>query len=157
MGRGFVEESFQEVFYYEHGGKGDGSGSSADNAKAIAADHDLMAIEAGTLIEKVYMILDTAITGTTQIDIGDDDDPDGFLDSSLSVTLATPAMYGNNAKVAGAYLRVETAGATDAADIYVVPNVKYYAAAGKELKMDMTTASTAGKFRIVVEGKKFRA
>jgi hypothetical protein len=155
MGRGFAEEEFKEVFYFEHGGKGSQSADSADNAKAIA-DTDIMSIEAGTVIEKVYVIVDTAITGTTDLDVGDDDDADGFVDGSLSVTLGTPGMYGNNAKVAGAYLRVQTAGATDAADIYVVPNSKYYSAAGKEIKLDATGASTAGKFRVVVQGYKFK-
>ena len=56
-------------------------------------------------------------------------------------------MYGYDAKLSGAYLRLQTAGATDAGDIYVVPAAKYYAAAGKEVKMDLTTAGTAGSFR----------
>lgn len=153
MAGGFKNEKFQHVKYYAHGGLGDGSGKSADNAAAIV-DSDVMAIEAGTVIEKVYVCVDTAITGVTNLDVGDDDDADGFVDGSLSVTLGTPGMYGWNAKLAGAYLRVETAGATDAADIYVVPNAKYYAAAGKEVKLDVTTASTAGAFRVVVEGMK---
>lgn len=154
MAIAWKNEKFVKVAYYEHGGKGSGSGLDADNAHSIAADHDIMAIEAGMVIEKVYMLLDVAVTGTTNFDVGDDDDADGFLDSSLSVTLATPGMYGWDAKFAGAYLRIQTAGATDAADIYVVPNAKYYAAAGKEIKVDLTTASTAGKLRIVIEGMK---
>ena len=150
---GFRKEKFQAVKYYAHGGLGDGSGISLDNAAAIV-DGDVMAIEAGTVIEKCYVIVTTAITGVTNLDVGDDDDADGFVDGSLSVTLGTAGMYGWNAKLAGAYLRVETAGATDAADIYVVPNAKYYAAAGKEVKLDVTTASTAGAFQVVVEGFK---
>ena len=110
-----------------------------------------MAIEAGMVIEKVYAINDTAITGTTVLEVGDDDDPNGFIVDTI-VTLATPGMYGYSAKVAGAYLRTETAGGTDAADIYVVPNAKYYSATGKEVKLNVTTANTAGKFRVVVEG-----
>lgn len=154
MAIAWKNQKFLQVFFYEHGGKGQGTGLDADNAHSLAADHDVMSIEAGMVIEKVYMILDTAVTGTTNFDVGDDDDADGFLDSSLSVTLATPAMYGWDAKFAGAYLRIQTAGATDAADIYVVPNAKYYIAAGKEIKVDLTTASTAGKLRIAVEGTK---
>lgn len=149
-------EKFQKIYYFECGGKGSGSGQDRDNAHAIAADGDIDSIEAGTMIEKMYIILETAITGTTNLDFGDDDDADGFVDSSLSVTLATPGMYGWDAKLAGAYLRVQTAGATDAADIYVVPSAKYYSAAGKEIKMDLTTACTAGKFQLVVEGYKFK-
>ena len=47
------------------------------------------------------------------------------------------------------------AGATDAADIYVVPNAKYYSATGKEVKLDTATASTAGTARVVIEGYYF--
>jgi hypothetical protein len=61
-------------------------------------------------------------------------------------------MYGWDAKVAGSYLRVQTAGATDAADIYVVPSAKYYSATGKEVKLDVTGSNTAGAARVVIEG-----
>lgn len=148
----FKHEKFMKVKYFEHGGKGSGSGASADNAAAIV-DGDVMPIEAGMVIEKAYVIIDTAVTGTTVLEVGDDDDADGFVPNA-SVTLGTPGMYGYDAKNAGAYLRIQTAGATDAADIYVVPNAKYYSAAGKEVKLNVTTASTAGKFRVVVEGVK---
>lgn len=149
---GFGGQDFVLIKYYAFGGTG--SGESASNPASVT-DQDVLAIPAGTAIEKVYVIVDTAITGTTNLDVGDDDDADGFVDGSLSVTLGTPGMYGWNAKTAGAYLRVETAGATDAADIYVVPNAKFYAAAGKEIKLDVTTANTAGAFRVVVKGTYF--
>lgn len=151
-GVGFKGEKFQKVFYFEHGGKGSLSGLSANNAAAIA-DKDLMSIEAGMIIQNAFIIVDTAVTGATVLELGDDDDADGYV-VSANITIATPGIYGNNAKVAGAYLRVQTAGATDAADIYVVPSSKYYSAAGKTLKFNETTASTAGKFRLVVEGYK---
>lgn len=146
-------QKFEKVLYFEHGGKGAKTGLDADNAMAII-DQDIMSIEAGTVIEKLFAVVDTAVTGTTDVDVGDDDDSDGYLDGSLSLTLGTPGMYGWNVKVAGAYLRVQTAGATDAADIYVVPNAKYYSVATKKLKMDVTGTSTAGKFRVVVQGHK---
>lgn len=154
-GPGVLNEKFMKAFYFAHGGSGNNSGLSENNAKTIA-DQDIMTIDPGTVIEKVYVIVDTAITGTTDIDIGDDDDADGYVDGSLSVTVGTPGMYGWNVKTSGAYLRVQTAGATDAGDIYVVPNAKYYSAAGKEIKLDATGASTAGKFRVIVEGTKHR-
>lgn len=130
---------------------GSGDGESYDSAKGCLTG-DLWAIPAGTIITRCFMIVDLAITGSTNLDVGDDDDADGYIDSSLSVTLATPAMYGFDAKLSGAYLRVQTAGATDAADIYVVPTGKYYSATGKELKLAVTGTWTAGKFRVVVEG-----
>lgn len=146
------KEKFQKVVYLEYGGKGGQTGDSADNAKPFSAAADLWTIPAGTVIEKVYVIVDVAIAGTTNFDVGDDDDADGFIDGSLSVTLGTPAMYGYDAKNAGAYLRVQTAGATDAGDIYVVPNAKYYSAAGKEVKLATSGSNSAGKARVIIEG-----
>ena len=148
---GFGSERFTKVFYLEAGGKGSESGLSAANAKDFV-DADLMSIPAGMVIENVYVIVDTAITGTTNLDVGDDDDADGWVDGSLSITLGTPGLYGWNAKTGGAYKRVETAGATDAADVYVVPAAKFYSASGKEIKLDVTGTNTAGKARVVVEG-----
>ncbi len=148
-------QKFQKVIYLNGAaGLGDASGSSASNAKAFV-DADLWAIPAGTLIEKVYVIITTAITGTSDLDIGDDDSANGFVDGSGSLTLGTPGMYSNNAKVAGSYLRVETAGATDALDIYVVPTGKYYSAAGKEVKLNVTTTNTGGAAMVVIEGMKY--
>lgn len=145
---GFAGEKFQVVRYYEHGKSG--SGEHASDPAAIS-DADIFAIPAGTVIEKAYVIVDTAVTGTTVVEVGDDDNADGFVENA-AITLGTPGMYGWDAKAAGDYLRVETAGGTDAADIYVVPQAKYYAAAGKEVKLNVTNASTAGAFRVVVEG-----
>lgn len=152
-GIGFGKESFEKIFYFSGAaGLGSANGSSADNAAAIT-DGDIMAIEAGMVIETVYVIIDTAVAGSTAIDIGDDDDADGFV-KNASLTLGTPGMYGWDAKAAGAYLRVQTAGASDATDIYVVPQAKHYSAAGKEIKLDNTTTNTGGAFRVIVKGFK---
>lgn len=146
----FANQAFQKVIYLKGTATG-GSGASYSSPLPFV-DGDLWAIPADTVITKVYLVIDTLLTGTTDLDVGDDDDPDGFIDGSLSVTLGTVGMYGWNSKVAGAYLRVQTAGASDANDIYVVPNSKYYSAAGKTVKLDVTTANTAGKARVVIEG-----
>lgn len=141
----------QTVYLDGAAGKGALTGTDAANALPFV-DGDLWAIPINTLIEKVWIVVDTAITGTTDLDVGDDDDSDGFIDGSLSVTLGTVGAYSLDAKVAGAYLRVQTAGATDAADIYVVRRDKFYAATGKEVKLDVTGTNTAGKARVVIEG-----
>jgi len=144
---------FQQVVYVGGTTVGRGDKTGVDRGNALPfADQDLWRIPANVVIEKVYVVIDTAVTGTTDIDIGDDDDADGFVDGSLSLTLGTPGMYGWDVKNAGAYLRIQTAGATDAADIYVVPNAKHYSASGKEVKMDITTANTAGELRVFIEG-----
>jgi hypothetical protein len=147
---GFEKQKFTKIIYLAYGGTG--AGNNPADPKSLNADSDLWAIPANTIIERVYCLIDVAVTGTTNMDVGDDDDADGFLDSSLSVTLGTPAMYGWDVKNAGAYLRVQTAGVTDPADIYVVPNAKFYSATGKEVKLDITGTNTAGKVRVVIEG-----
>ncbi len=143
------KEKFIKVIHLSGTATG-GSGDSYDSPLPFV-DGDLMAIPADCIIEKAYAIIDVAITGTTVLEVGDDDDADGFI-VDIAAGFATPGMYGYSAKVAGAYLRTQTAGGTDAADIDVVPNAKYYAAAGKEVKLNITTANTAGKCRIVLEG-----
>lgn len=148
---GFGKEKFQKEFYFAHTQTGNHSGSNAANAHAIATDATFWAIPANTLIEKVYMILDVAITGTTVINVGDTDTAAGYCPTA-SITLATPAMYCWDAKSAGSYLRIQTAGVTSPADIFVVPNAKLYTAAGKYLTFANTTTNTAGSFRLVVEG-----
>ena len=144
----FKKEKFVKEIFLAHGGTGDGSSSS--NPLPLV-DVDAMAIPAGLLVDKVYAIVDVALAGTSALEIGDDDDADGFVPSA-SITVGTAGMYGWDAKNAGAYLRIQTAGATDAADIYVVPNAKYYSAEGKEVKLNFTGTSSAGSMRVVVEG-----
>lgn len=136
-------------------GKGAANGRDYSNCLPFA-DQDLWRIPAGTLVKSVHVKVDVGVTGTTNLDVGDDDDADGFVDSSLSIAdLSVAGVYSVDAKLAGAYMRVQTAGATDAADIYVVPSAKYYSAAGKEVKLDITTANTAGSVRVFIEGYKY--
>lgn len=148
-----MKQGFQKQVHFAVTGCAAGNGGDSYAAPKCFGDVDVWAIPAGTVIERVYTVIDTAIAGTTDFDIGDDDSANGFLDGSLSLTIGTAGMYGWNSKVAGSYLRVQTAGVTDAADIYVVPNAKYYSAAGKEVKMDATGAATgASQARIIIEG-----
>ncbi len=146
---GFRAEKFTKVIYLKGVTTGYG-GTSYSNPKPIA-DGDLWDIPARTVIEKVYVIVDTVVAGTTVLEVGDDDDADGFV-KDVSTGLGTAGMYGWSAKGAGDYLNVVTAGGTDAADIDTVPDAKYYAAAGKELKLNITTTNTAGEVRVIVEG-----
>lgn len=118
---------FIHVKYYEFGASGSGD-SSLDPASPV--DSDILAIPASTIIEGVEVVISAAVTGT--ITVGDDDDADGFA-TSTEITEATPGAYAGN----GAYL------ASNAR--------KYYAAAGKEVKLDQTTIS-AGAFAVVVKG-----
>lgn len=150
-GFGFGKEKFQKIFYFAHTKGGNGKGLNAANAHTMTTDTTLWAIPAGTIIEKVYSILDVAVTGTSAFSVGDTDSATSFVPTA-AFTFATPGMYGWDAKAGGAYLRIQTAGATDAGDIYVVPNARYYSAAGKYLTVTNTTTNTAGSLRVFVEG-----
>jgi alkylation response protein AidB-like acyl-CoA dehydrogenase len=148
---GFGKEPFQKEIYVSAAGGGSKSGMSKSNPMALATNAAMWAIPANTLINKVYVVIDSAITGSSAVNIGDDDSSNGYVPTA-ALTLGTPGMYGWDAKGAGSYLRIQTAGATDAGDIYVVPNAKYYSAAGKHLTMAVTGAATGGTMRVVVEG-----
>lgn len=130
MSGGFKNEPFLKCVYVAHGGSG--SGASAADPMGMT-DRDLMAIESGMVIEQVDVCITTAVAGATQIDVGDDDDPNGFV---AAATLTDGAVSAG----AGAYL---TGGAK-----------KLYEAAGKEVKLDVTGSSSAGAFVVVIKGYK---
>ena len=125
------------------------SNDGRDYASALPfEDGDLLDIPANVVITNVYMIVDEAIAGLTAFNLGDDDDADGLVaSSSPAVALAIAGSlnyYGVGYK--GVYLKDSNG---------VVANhvqAKYYAATGKELKIDTTGTSTAGKARVFVEG-----
>lgn len=123
----FKNNSFLVVKHYAAGASGSGN-SSADPASPV--DSDIVAILSDCVIEKCDVIIKTAVTGT--IDIGDDDDADGFA-ATAGITEGTPGVYVG----AGAYL---ASGAK-----------KRYASEGKEVKLDATTI-TAGSFAVAVQG-----
>ena len=127
----FANERFLVMKYFAFGGTG--TGASALDPVALA-DGDLATIEAGWTVTSAMVVVTTAITGTTQLDLGDDDDPNGFV---AAATLTVAASLNS-----GAYL--DNAG-DDLA--------KYYPAA-KTLKLDNTTTSTAGAGYVVLEGVK---
>lgn len=126
----FKGEAFSKVVYAAVGGTGKGA-SAADPLPLV--DGDLFVIEAGMLITNVSVVVTTAITVATQMDIGDDDDQNGFV---AAATLTANAASANS----GAYL---ASGAQ-----------KYYAAAGKEVKLDMTGTAGAGAICVVISGYK---
>lgn len=126
----FKNEEFLKVKYYAYGASGSGA-SAADPASPV--DGDIMAIESGMVIEDVHVIVTTSITGATQLDVGDDDDQNGFV-AAATLTAGQPVVG------AGAYL------ATGAK--------KYYSADGKEVKLDMTGTVSAGAFIVKVKGYK---
>lgn len=126
----FKNEEFLKVKYYAYGASGSGA-SAADPASPV--DGDIMAIESGMVVEGVDVIVTTSITGATQLDVGDDDDQNGFV-AAATLTAGQPVVG------AGAYL---ASGAK-----------KYYSADGKEVKLDMTGTVSAGAFIVKVKGYK---
>jgi len=124
----FANEEFLKLKYYAAGATG--SGASASDA-ANPVDGDIMAILAGVVVENVDVIVTTSITGATQLDVGDDDDQNGFV-AAATLTAGQPVVG------AGAYL---ASGAK-----------KYYSAAGKEVKLDMTGTASAGAFIVKIKG-----
>ena len=123
----FKNQEFLVVKHYEFGKSG--SGNSSDDP-ASPVDGDVVAILADCVIENVDVIIKSAVTGS--IDVGDDDDADGFA-ATAGITEGTVGVYVG----AGAYL---TSGAK-----------KRYASSGKEVKLDATTI-TAGSFAVKVKG-----
>lgn len=127
----FKKESILKVKHYAAGGTG--SGESASDPAGFS-DADIMAILEGTVISGCDVIVTTAVTGSSpQINVGDDDDQNGFV-ADADVTEGTPAVYIG----AGAYI---ASGAK-----------KYYSAAGKEVKLDVGGTLSAGAFKVVVHG-----
>lgn len=128
---GFKKEELLQVMYFSAGATGSG-GSAADPAPLAAKD--ILAIPAGSVISGVDVIVTTIVSGSSpQINVGDDDDADGFV-ADANVTEGTAAVYSG----AGAYI------ATGAK--------KYYAATGKEVKLAIGGTASAGAFIVAVFG-----
>lgn len=115
------------------------SGGDYTSAKGFV-DGDLMAIPAGVIIEQAYFVVDTAVSGATALNLGDDDDADGFIaDASTPLNATGLHYYGVTDK--GVYLAASGEIAA-----------KLYSAAGKEVKLDVTGTITAGKARLILRG-----
>jgi hypothetical protein len=159
-GGGAQGEHFTKVIYVSSVGKSSNSGSSYDAAKpcqvgsgALAStttSQVLWAIPAQALIERAYLVIDTAVSSTSAVDIGDDDTAAGLV-KAASVTLSSAGVYGWSHAQAGSYLS-QTVSGTSLAEAS-----KWYAgssgASNKNVKMTYTAGGcSAGKFRVFVEG-----
>lgn len=125
----FKNEHWLKVKYYAYGGSGSGA-SAAQPASAV--DSDIMSIDAGMVVDNCDVVVTSAVTGT--ITLGDDDDADGYATSTEITEASVGAYVGNGAYVTGGLS-------------------KYYASAGKEIKLDATTIS-AGAFAVACYGYK---
>jgi hypothetical protein len=128
----FKGESFQHAIYFAHGASG--TGNSASDAKPMV-DAAIFDIEPGMVITDVSVAVTTAITGTTQVDVGDGTDPNGFVAAATLTDGAVTASNGAYLNNAGAHLE----------KLYEVADT---------IDLDITTASTAGAFVVFVRGWK---
>lgn len=127
MSESFRGDAFERVVYFEHGASG--TGNSKDDRLPIATKSDIMALNEGEVVEVAQVVIETAVAGATDIDIGDGTDADGYVDGSADLTLGTAGAYAG----AGALL----------------PD---HASAAKDVAMAVTGTSTAGKFAVVLKG-----
>lgn len=143
-------KAFEKVIYVDAAITSTKSAVNTGNNLASAKgffDGDLWSIPAGAVIENVYVIVDTAVSGITLFELGDDDDANDVIASSSTpfvVGSATSGLMYWDTLYKGAYLK--------SANPAGVPTAKFYSAAGKELKLNVTGTATAGKIRIVVKG-----
>lgn len=122
------------------------SGRDYASAKGFL-DGDLLAIPANVVIDNVFVVVDTAISGLTAFNIGDDDAASGFIaSSSPSGTLGALGLKYYEVDYKGSYLK---GGATSSVSVLG----KYYSATGKEVKLDVTGTASAGKARVFISGR----
>lgn len=137
-GGGFSRQRFERVIYLSARGSAGGSGGSY-SAPARLVDGDLWLIPAGTVVERVTLIVDQGLTGLTDLDLGDEDDQNGYLDGSVDIASLATAGAMSGTPPTAAYL-------------FPVGKEKYYSVGTKHLKLDVTGTATAGEARVIVQG-----
>lgn len=142
----FSNQPFREILHF-YGAAAVASspnnvGRSYGSPAPFVDSDTLFILLAYSMVHHCYAIVDVAVTGTSDLDVGPvGGDVDGFLDGSASLTLGTPGMYGY----------FTNAGAL------VGAGVSYYSAVDVGIRHNFTTTNTAGKMRIVIEGVRFNA
>ena len=129
----FKNDQFMILKYFAPGGEGLGS-SPTDPLPLVSGAVNVATLEAGMVVEEAAVVVTTAVVGITEINLGDDDDPDGFV-SSGSITYATPGGY-------------------DGDGAYVTGGLHKYYAAAKTLKLTSVGAIATGAVVAVVKGYK---
>lgn len=117
------------------------SGVDYSNAKGFW-DGDIWSIPEKTVIEDMYVIVDTVVVGVTLFELGDDDDANDFIASATSPLGTAGVMY-DTMTSRGNYLKLGSEN---------FRKYKYYSASGKELKLNVTGEASAGRIRVVVKG-----
>lgn len=103
---------------------------------------DVLSIPEGTIIEQLLTRTYVPATGSANLTIGDDDDPDGFI-VAADATAAEGTVYGDDPTERGDYLYDATKKGSF---------VKLYEAA-KTLKLVLSAAPTSeGEYEVIVIG-----
>jgi hypothetical protein len=99
-------------------------------------------VKKGTLVQNVYMVVETAEGVAIDAEVGDGDDPDGYIDGAVvAVALNTPALYvGNGAfNDAGNSAKGKLYAADDTIDMVIANS------------SGSTYALDSGKIKLIVE------
>ena len=109
----FKNEEFVELIYLDTDGASGNSGKSADDPKPITSTDSLMDFPAGTVVEHVDVVITTALSGVTEMELGDGSDDNGFA-ASGDITYGTAGAYrGAGAYISGANKYYSSADALD--------------------------------------------
>ena len=127
----FKNEEFVELVYLDTDGVAGNSGKSAQDPKPIVSADGLIDLPAGSVVEHVDVVITAALSGVTEMELGDGTDDNGFA-ASGDITYGTAGAY----RGAGAYI----SGAN-----------KYYAAADA-VDLDVVGAAASGTCILRVKG-----
>lgn len=128
---GFRNEQFVELIYLDTDGASGNSGKSADDALNFASKDGIVELAAGSVVTSVDVVVTTALSGVTEMEVGDASDDNGFA-ASGDITYGTAGAY----RGAGAYI----SGAN-----------KYYSVA-TDVNLDVDGSASSGTAVIRVEG-----
>lgn len=129
----FKNEEFLELIYLDTDGSASNTGKSAADPKPITSTDSLIDLPAGTVVEHVDVVITAALSGVTEMELGDGSDDNGFA-ASGDITYGTAGAY----RGAGAYI----SGAN-----------KYYSS---DDAMDLDVVGTAASGSCVVRVKGYR-
>lgn len=106
----FKNEEFVELIYLASDGVSGNSGKSSLDPLNFANKDDIFVLPAGTVVTEVDVVITAALSGVTEMELGDDSSDVGFA-SSGNITYGTAGAYrGNGAYISGAnkYYAAET-------------------------------------------------
>lgn len=127
----FKNEEFVELAYLATDGVAGNSGKSAQDALPFANKDDLMTLPEGSVVTEVDVVVTTALSGVTEMEVGDASDDNGFA-ASGDITYGTAGAY----RGAGAYI----SGAN-----------KYYASS-TDIALDVVGSAASGTAVVRVKG-----